>query len=217
MTLDQFCRLRPFVYHLTAADNVSLIRQAGRLYSAAKMLRAANRDADVRRVRREQARIQHGGVLVSLRDQQPLRAKNCALSGLWSFDDLVEHLNDHVYFWPGNESRPISSGLNHFKRYKSEDAVVLKIQTSALFLSNPAAVPLFSRFNSGAPRWSGGKPSPRGPDLFMPAASFNGSPAEVIELVFRDEITLPANVAILQPAQWRALFAPAERYGLRST
>jgi len=211
MTLDQFTRLRPFVYHLTAADNVQLILGAGCLYSAARVLRVANRTGDVRQVRREKARVQHEGASISLRDQQPLHEKNCALSDLWSFEDLVEHLNDHVYFWPGNESIPISSGLNHFKRYRSENAVVLKVQTTSLLRSNPAAVPLFSRFNSGAPRWSGGKPSPRGPNLFIPVESFNGPAADVVELVFRDEINLPANATILQPAQWRALLAPADQ------
>jgi hypothetical protein len=43
---------------------------------------------------------------------------------------LLEHLNRHVY--GGTNAGPIRAGINHFGRYASEPAVVLRIPTASL-------------------------------------------------------------------------------------
>ena len=124
-----------------------------------------------------------------LRDQAPLREGNAALDGGWTFADLVEDLNGRVFFWPGTERRPIPDGQRHFERYADESIAVLMVDTTALFAANGGAT--FCRYNSGSPRWSGGRPSPRGPGTFVAAADAPFTAGQVVEVTFRNTVVLP--------------------------
>jgi hypothetical protein len=205
MDLTKFCDLRPKLYHLTASANLSSIMRDGRLTSAARLLGAdASLTSKIRRPEHMVLTTDAGTVV--LRDQQPLHSGNCLLSDGWRFEDLVFYLNSHVYFWPGDNSRPIRSGINHFLRYEAEDAVVLIVSTRDL-LSTNFSPPLVTRVNSGAPRWSAGRPSPRGPETFVDISEFRGSPSNVVELVYAGGVTLPANVQVLTRAEWHRMIA----------
>jgi hypothetical protein len=70
--------------------------------------------------------------------------------------------------------------------------VLIRVTTSELLDANSESTAEFCRYNSGSPRYSGGRPSPRGPGTFVSAESFDGTPGSVAELVFRDSATLPA-------------------------
>jgi hypothetical protein len=85
------------------------------------------------------------------------------------------------------------------------DPVILRVRTEALLRENPA--PLFCRFNSGAPRCSNGKKSPRGPDTFLPADQFTGTCGDVVELTFLHGVALPAcsNYRDVPSEPWRKL------------
>lgn len=189
--LNRFISLRPVAYHLTARSNVDRILKLNLLQSTTELLRLARRPDLHEERRRDHVAVRIDSDTVILRDQAPLHAGNIALESGWTFSRFVNHLNSHIFFWPGTEGGPIDYGRRHFKRYKDkgEDCAVLAIPTRDLIAANPA--PRFCRYNSGSPRCSGGKPSPRGQSTFTPASDFSGSPSEVVELTFERQTHLP--------------------------
>lgn len=138
-------------------------------------------------------RVTIGNTLILLRDQAPLHRGNLKLPNGFSFEEFVESLNRRVFFWPGTTKGPISYGLRHYERYRQESPVLLRINYQSLVQVNPSAVPLFCRYNSGSPRCSNGRKSPRGPDTFVPTTDFKGTPSQVVEVTFSSEIELPAH------------------------
>lgn len=205
---DDFFKLRPFVHHLTAASNLPVLLAIGELRSAEALMKAAGQEALVRQRRKTGRHVEIGRARVHIRDQSPLHRGNVKLEDGWSFEDVVALLNRHTFFWPGKEDLPIPAGRKHFARYKGEDAVVLRVRTAALIEANAGAAPLFCRYNSGAPRCSRGRPSPRGSRTFLPAQDFPDPQGEVQELVFPHRARLP--VAELQfrrlaEAKWQTV------------
>lgn len=204
MDVGSFCRVRPRLYHLTAAENVERILAGGGLAAAAGLYAEAG-CAERARVRRpESERVRVNGDVVHIRDQAPLFAGNVTLQDAWAFEDLVEHLNGHVFFWPGRDQRPIDYGQRHFARYQNEACKVLVVNTAALVEANAGNPPLFCRHNSGSPRChpKAGK-SPRGPDTFLAADRFGHSPGRVVEVVFRDRVSLPREgLEVREPADF---------------
>ena len=151
---------------------------------------------------------------VHVRDQARLYDKHMRLTHGWSLEDFVEHLNGFVFFWPGNEERPVCSGDG--QRYASECPAEIRVCLADLFAGNSSP----SRFNSGAPRSNSktGK-SPRGRDTFIPGDEFGsafGSPRHAVEVVFRKWAKLPptSQVARLNGdcgwalrGEWQPLFS----------
>ena len=115
----------------------------------------------LRRKRTDHVTVRIGATSVKIRDQQPLHAGNISLEGDWSFEDVIESLNDRVFFWPGRNGGPISYGERHFERYADEQPAILRISTADIFVANAGTDPLFCRFNSGSPRCAKGFGSPR--------------------------------------------------------
>jgi hypothetical protein len=132
-----------------------------------------------------------GETVVWIRDQAPLREGNIRFSNGYAFGDLIESLNRRIFFWPGLGAKPISYGMRHFERYEGEKPVVLRIGFEALLRANPGVAPRFCRYNSGSPRCSNGKRSPRGPDTFLLAQDFHETASKVVEVTFDTEIRLP--------------------------
>jgi uncharacterized protein DUF7002 len=196
MALDPaaFTRTRP--YYLTSKANLRLILECRRIDCAATLILKDGRKELLRRRRSKHEAVHVDGRAISLRDQAPLHEGNLALSGGWSFPDLVEALNKRVFFWPGTESGPNDYGNRHFGRYVVEEPALIRVKTSALLEANDQSAAEFCPYNSGSPRYSGGRPSPRGPNTFVSAASFNWSPSNVVELVFRERATLPASLEV---------------------
>ncbi len=195
-TLDGYDRTRPFLYHLTAPEKVGRIRSMGRLQSTASIRREGT-DGSPRRTRRAcslQLRVSDGVVVI--RDQAPLYEANIEFSGGWTMEKLLEELDRRVFFWPGKEDGPIDYGERHFARYKPEGTRVLRMRFASLLARNPTATPYFSRHNSGSPRYSKGKASPRGPDTFLPAERCAYPPGRVVEVTFLDELLLPEDAEL---------------------
>ncbi|MFI4915863.1 MAG: DUF7002 family protein [Phycisphaerales bacterium JB060] len=189
--LADYLRLRPTLFHLTARANLPLIERTRRLRPAVDIFAAAGMGHLSRTRRAESVVVECGGQAIHVRDQAPLFEKNCGLAEGWTFADLVQHLNEHVFFWPGGD-KPIQQGLNHFGRYAKDDCVVLVLPTEQVFTANPE--PRFSACNSGSPRHKAvngkGVPGPRGPDTFRLAHDFDGTPGKVVEVVFRGPVSL---------------------------
>jgi hypothetical protein len=73
----------------------------------------------------------------------------------------------------------------------------LRMSFSELLEVNPSVQPYFCRFNSGAPRMTGGRRSPRGPDTFQKANEWRGPPFRVAEVSFVGRVVLPTASADL--------------------
>lgn len=194
--LSEFPALRPYLYHLTARENVPRVRASGRLEPAADLLRRAGRGhlAGTRRSAHRPLPLAEGAA--TLRGQAPLHAGNIAFEGGWTLRDLVVSLNGRVFFWPGTADRPSAYGRRHYERYRAEGPAVLRVPTAALLAANPEVEPEFCAFNSGSPRCTGGAPSPRGPGTFAPAAAFARRAAEVVEVTFPAAVRLPAEAQL---------------------
>jgi len=137
-----------------------------------------------------------GGDSIVLKDQHPLVAANVTLVSGWEFADFVEYLNDHTYFWPGDTIGMIGPGGRLLAHYAPESPLVLRVPFAALVAENSDLPPLFSAYNSGAPRMQRGKGVKRGPDLFRPAERFRRRPYEVVEVAFRGSVVLPSDTAV---------------------
>ena len=206
-TNDQFTRTRPFLFHLTNRDNISRIRNCRVLHSAAVLMQQAGNTSFLRRKRTASVQFKIGKRSVSVRDQQPLHAGNISLKGGNSFEDVIQSLNERVFFWPGKVAGPIDYGERHFDRYINEQPVILRVSTVDLFRANHGVSPFYCRYNSGSPRCSKGLGSPRGPNTFVTSVNADFTPGKAVEVTFLNQVTLPAQVEIGDSVAgpWRSL------------
>jgi hypothetical protein len=206
-TLPQLVSCRPFLYHLTASTNLPGIAESLRLQCANSLLAEAGRihQSSVRRL--HHLPVLRNGRTTHLRDQTPLIEGAIEFEDGWDLARFVHHANQHVFFWPGRNSGPIGPGLNHFERYRAEAPAILRLPTTALLETTLN----FSRYNSGAPRCSGGKYSPRGARTYLPASKFVGTASEVVEVVAIGACSLPSSVEVSHSptGPWRPLLSAA--------
>ncbi len=205
--LSKFAGARAYVYHLTAPDNLVRICETGLMESAASLLRAAERQELICERRREHVALRIGAQALWLRDQKPLHEANIGFEGGWTFGDLVEALNHLVFFWPGSGAGPNEYGLRHFERYASEEPVVIRVPTADLLRVNGDVTPLFCAYNSGSPRYTNGRASPRGPSTFASADRFAWGYGRVVELTFAAPLRLPSTTeyGFRPDGPWRVL------------
>ena len=194
LDLQHFSMLRPYLYHLTARVNISLIRAAMAL-KPSNVLYTESGESAFRGTRRRGSRTLKSGC--QIRDQDPLHAGNISFSDGWDLPKLISHLDDHVFFWPGWEHGPVLSGQNHFQRYAAERPMILRVATTDLLYENRETAPFFCKFNSGAPRCTKGKGSPRGPLIFLSAREFTFSGSDVKEVTFKTIVKLPASTQVV--------------------
>ena len=207
-TLDAFSHTRPFLYHLAFRDNLERIRSKRRLESSASLLTAAKRRGDVRIQRPEKLAIAVEGSRVLLRDQAPLHEANIEFTEGWTFQRLLEDLNSRVFFWPGSKHRPNDYGVRHFEAYAAENPVMIRVAFESLRKGNLERTPLFTKYNSGSPRYSQGRPSPRGPDTFQFASQCIYPPSKVVEVTFPESVLLPDDTGLANhiAGPWTSLF-----------
>src|SRR5687768_1932088 len=127
LSLAEFARKRPFLYHLTCTHNARLIDLSRELVCAATLQRQAGRANRIGRRRASHERLTLPGGDVWLRDQEPLREGNIAFAPGWNFARFVALLDEHVFFWPGTEQGPIDYGGRHYERYKHESPLLLRV------------------------------------------------------------------------------------------
>lgn len=202
-----FAERRPFLYHLTARSNLESIASCGELLPAMVHLELAGARDWIRARRTSHLQLRSEAGSVHLRDQRPFHRGHLDLNVNWSFEDAIEDLNRRVFFWPGAERGPSECGRAHFARYSAEGPAILRVPTPSLLASNNEIEPEYCAFNSGAPRTSGGRKSPRGPMSFAAASSFGRPPSKVVEVTFRGAVSLPADtfVAGLPTGPWEPL------------
>jgi hypothetical protein len=206
ISAQKFLTLRPFLFHLTSSENLERILRTRRLESAMSLFRQARR-TDLGRVRRrDHTVVQVAGESVRLRDQAPLHEGNMALERNWTFEDFVAYLNNHVFFWPGAADGPIAYGVRHYERYAEEKPVILRIPTAALLASNARQHPHFCRYNSGSPRCSNGRKSPRPSRTFVTANEADFGVGGIVEVTFPGGVHVPDRIDVGRHPQgpWRS-------------
>jgi len=206
-TNDEFTRTRPYLFHLTDRDNVSRIRDVRVLHSAAVLMQQAGDTSYLRQKRRTSIQIAIADRVVCIRDQQPLHAGNIRFHGEYAFEDVVQSLNERVFFWPGKVDGPIDYGERHFERYVDDQPVILRVSTADLFNANSGVSPFYCRYNSGSPRCSKGLGSPRGPNTFVASTQADFAPSSTVEVTFEKQVVLPAQVEVGDTivGPWRSL------------
>ena len=210
---DAFVSLRPYLYHTTSDNNLVGIIGARRLKSAGLLLLESDRypELEIQRLAYHPIRTGHGHAW--LQTQRPLHAGNIDFRDSYSLEDVVRMLNSRVFFWPGSEAGPIDYGTRHRDANKwPSAAAMLRMRTADVFrlaVSNP---PQFCQYNSGSPRCSKGKKSPRGSKTFSTADSYAKSPGSVKEVVFDNHVDLPASTEKWDCTSrlWRPIFCNLE-------
>lgn len=190
-TRDEFCALRPFLYHLSAAENIGRIMRMRQLLPTTDLLREAGQPHLTRVRRRENMRVTIGRDTVLIRDQGPLHVGNLQLEAGWTVEDLLEEINARVFFWPGTADGPIDYGIRHFERNK-HDAVIVRVASADLFARHPRIE--FAKYNTGSPRCVGGKKSPRGPSTYLPETKCHFKRGEAVEVAIKGTVNLPSKV-----------------------
>ena len=209
-SIAEYADLRPFLYHVTDRANVARLQRQRRLDPAIAVLRAARREDLIRERRSAAVPLLVDGETIVLKDQHPLIAANVALDPRWQFGDFVQYLNELVYFWPGDALTAIAPGGRLLDHYAADRPAVIRVRFLELLQANPGLEPLFSPYNSGAPRMRGGQPVPRGPDLFRSAFGCPRRRHEVVEVGFRGSVIVPPSTEIaVTNFEWERLVNPA--------
>lgn len=197
MNIQEFTKKRPELYHLTAQENLDLIRKHKKIYSTNKIidLSGNNNLLKWKRTRRPgHVKMNINGDIFSIRDQKPISEialKKC-LTDNWECADFYEYLNDRVFTWP-----TLDRLYRHYDRYKSENPVIIVLNTEEVFSLNTN--PLFSRLNTGATRansYLGGKAPERGPNTFLSVKDYVLKVGSVAEVTFANQLLLPNNFEI---------------------
>ena len=193
MTIEEFTKRNPYVYHLTDRDNYNHIINSKRFLSTKDILESAEIDNSnhfLRNKRWEHTIIKVGNINYKIRDQQPISEIVLArsLTHNWSKEDFIFHLNSRVFFWPN-----LNRLQRHFDRYEDEQPIIFRFNSSDILNLHPEAE--FCRLNSGATRcsshWGGNAPE-RGPATFVTAANYPLSPSTVAELTVPNFSHLPS-------------------------
>ena len=194
-SIEQFGKLRPYLYHVTTPENFENIRRRWKLISAFSLLKGTDYEYLLRGLRSESHVVRLNGQEIVIRDHRPLRLGSIEFEGGWTINTLLEELNRRVFFWPGRADGPIRSGRLHFGRYAAEGQVVaFRVNVFDLLQANPDNRPYFSRANSGSARHSGGKPVVRGPRLYQTAEQSSFPVNAVKEVSYLYEAVLPTNI-----------------------
>ena len=196
LNIEHFLRVRPYLYHLTARRNYPVLSKDWVLKSANSLFDAAGQTGYRKLRRKGHLEITLGAISLTVRDQDRLYKGNMVLTDGWTFEGFVEHLNDHVFFWPGSGIGPVSSGQRHFERYAAEKPIVMRIPTADLFEANIKSSPHFCKYNSGAPRCHDGEGIPRGPNTFLKSIDFHFPPTSVVEVTFKSAVCLPLTLEV---------------------
>ncbi len=196
-TLAEFAARSPYAFHLTARQNLDFVMEKGALYPSELLLREAGLQNWLAEKRGEHVDAAIPGRKIVVRDQAPLHRGNMTLDDGWSFGDFIVHLNRRVFFWAGKkDGRPIDYGRRHFERYAGESPVIIRVLTEDIFAANSAITPEFCRYNSGSPRCSNGKRSPRGAKTFSTCNLAEFRASEVVEITFAASVILPSTAEI---------------------
>lgn len=189
----------PYVYHLTASNNIPHISKSRLLHSTTTLVNASQLSPDeknefVRNRRPDNVIIKVDGASIAIQDQTPISIKNlnkCLQNGT-SARDFIKLLNNRVFFWPS-----IKRLNTHFARYSHEGPRILRVPLEDLIDANEDI--LLCHLNSGAtrchPKW-GGAPPPRDLNTFQTVENYNEGIGRLAEITVIDTCIIPESAMI---------------------
>jgi hypothetical protein len=197
MEIEKFKQNRDFLYHLTDRRNWEIIKKDRILLSANIIVNKSDLSVEQKHSILDNRRSEHTKVSINnldyfIRDQNPIsltNLKKCLTAG-WTVSDFLNLLNGRVFFWP-----TIKRLNSHYSRYKNENPLIIKVETSSMIEVNNHAE--FCRLNSGATRsnsYLNGAPPQRGEGTFLQAHLYQGSIGSVAEVTFQNQCVLPNKV-----------------------
>jgi hypothetical protein len=199
MNIQEFSQHRPYLYHLTDEENLPLILGGKSLKSTELLAYAAFKNKTEAKEFLRTKRVGHAALTIDtkkfkIRDQLPISLvvlERSLADGLNS-GDFLELLNSRVFWWPTKNRLE-----RHFKRYESENPVIIKVITQEMLDINNNVE--FCRLNSGATRCHpayGGNAPTRGKTTFLPPDLYQLNYASIAEVTFPKECNLPSNIWI---------------------
>lgn len=119
---------------------------------------------------------------VVLRDQGKLKTGLLAdlLDPAWTVEDWCRHLNDHVFFIPG-QTKPFEALRS---AYAGSPQVLLELDTASLLAAYGSLVRV-ATLNTGA---TGRGKGQRGPATFVSALRYAGQPSRTQEVAVRADV-----------------------------
>jgi hypothetical protein len=214
--LPDFVKTSPFLYHLTYSTNVNRIHRLRQLDCAAKLMRAGGYEHLLRERRLEMPQFAVDGDTVLLTDQKPINEANIEFQGGWQLPDLIEALNNRVFFWRGSRSGLLAKDRGHHAKYVAmeQELTFLRLPFQETNELNAARGPELSKYNTGAARRNNGKRILRGPTTFSAPESADFDIGEVREVAFCDFLVLPMSTEYCRSTwsgPWKSLFSNEER------
>ena len=212
IALPNLMATSPYLYHLTYAPNLERIRRLRILQSTSIMLQAGNMPNQLNQRRTEILELQIGNDNIVITDQHPINENNIQFENNWTLADLVQAINNRVFFWRGKSNGLLRCNQKHFERYQNaaQNLVFLRLSfRSALEINSPNG-PQLCKYNSGAARRNNGQRIPRGPRTFVEPKDADFSIGKVKEVVFQNFVNLPVETEICNNSwagPWQPLFA----------
>lgn len=199
MEITEFIKKKEFLYHLTDRENLERIKTTKELLSTETIINRSSLSKNEKNEFLTQRRKTHEVVVIDndsyhIRDQRPISLLNlvkCLTTG-FTVSDFFRMLNNRVFFWP-----TLQRLNSHYKRYSSENPIIIRVSTEALLNINSHAE--FCRLNSGATRSNSylkGAPPERGNGTFLPSEEFKYSVGKVAEVTFPNSCRLPNEIYI---------------------
>jgi hypothetical protein len=199
MDRNLLIKRRPYVYHLTANENIANIYGEKRIYSTRHIVEMSGLSDEEQEEFLTSKRIGHkiltwGDQEISIRDQDPINLNllpRCLIDGV-SVGEFINILNQRVFFWP-----TIPRLFRHYSRYEPENPIIIRVRTKDILDLN-VGIDL-SSINSGATRCHpsyGGNPPPRGNETFVPIDDWAENIGSIAEVTILDSCILPDNFQV---------------------
>jgi hypothetical protein len=196
--LNKLTRISPFLYHVTHQSSLNRIRRLRRLQSAAALMEAGATNTWLRTRRDSPLEFSIDGDPIVLTDQIPINERNIAFQDGWTLPDLIEAINQRVFFWRGGTAGLLKSNQGHFRKYNGigHELAFLRLSFGDTNRLNVERGPELCKYNSGAARQNDGKPIPRGPNTFVQPPCADFSIGDVEEVVFTRFVDLPTTTEV---------------------
>lgn len=209
INLNALMGYSPCLYHVTFQESLDRVRKGGRLESAATLMKAGGQCRLLRSRRDKIETFRVESDTIRLTDQGPLNQNCMCFQGGWTLADLVEAINQRVFFWRGTREGLLRSNQGHSEKYSNlgHDLAFLRLRFQEVITLNSKRGPELCKYNSGAARMNQGRPSPRGPSTFVAPHSADFTIGAVQEIVFRDFVELPRTTEICS-GSWRGPWSP---------
>ena len=193
MNIQEFCKERPYLYHLTDRQNLPLILDSRTLLSTTDIAQMALSKEDakdfLRSKRNNHLTLSVNGINYKIRDQNPILLKvlERSLTNGMRAGEFIELLNKRVFWWP-----TVDRLTRHFNRYVNERPIILRVSTVDMLELNKNVE--LCHLNSGATRCHpayGGNAPTRGEESFLAPKHYDRNISSVAEVTFVRRCKLP--------------------------